>query len=224
MYWASWANSYLAFRLRIIVRSFTLSTSNNLFIICVISSLLLSCETGLQKSSSTSAVNLRISLTTLSIWSSYLPFLDMILFKTWQKSRSLLSLNAKRAASTKSSSLIRWLSFCSSWILWSSASLSSDSCWAVQSYHILRVESAPPVIIQILLLYCTSPSRVPSPSTSTISSKRSIAHTFSSDIQIVLTHCCFLRFQTLTTPSTEADAIYRPAFNHIAFTIWSLCP
>jgi hypothetical protein len=51
-----------------------------------------------------------------------------------------------------------------------------------------------------------------------------MAQILSSCIWRVLTHYCFLRFQSLTTPSTDAEASCKPELSHFTFISCSECP
>ena len=122
---------------------------------------------------------------------------ETIRFMTWKKSRSLFSLNERRAAYWRSFSLISFDRSYSSWIEPSFSVLCRISSWTVLSCHNFILESLPPVIIIRFGRSASFVSRV---------SEKSIAHIFSSCISNELRQDCFATFQTFTIPSTEADA------------------
>ena len=139
-----------------------------------------------------------------------------ILFITWKKSLNLLSLNASKAAYTKSLSLISFDKFCSSWIKSNFSSFCLRSSIAVESYQSLILESLPPVIIIKFDVFSSSKF--------TKFSEKSIAQILSSCISKLFKQDYLLTFQTFTIPSTLAEASCSPAFNQITLTRDILCP
>ena len=132
----------------------------------------------------------------------------------WKKSRSLFNLKARTEAETRSLSRRSLERLCSS-----SSNLSFSSCSFTYSSSVLSDqslidESPAPVIIRsvsrsVLPSSCSDEGR---------SSIKSMAQIFSSCISNVFWHYCFLKFHTLTIPSTLAVATCSPALSQAAFT------
>jgi len=144
---------------------------------------------------------------------------DVMRFITWKKSRSLFNLNARIAALGRSFSRIIFESCCSSCIKLSFSDFYLSSSSTVLSCQILTFESLPPVSISRLGL-CESDVC----SSALCYSAKSKAQMRSSCISNEFKQLCLLTFQTLTMPSTQADAIWRPALSQTAFTSEDLWP